>query len=131
MGHHRWAVERILEARSSGQTILVPEVAVGETYTKLRYDRRVSPRRDSSFALTVFNLVAASPESFRLLANPRGAYSRARQLLGTYRDQSFSFVDAVIFLTIDDEPSIDEALTVDGRDFAAYRFARPVRVALP
>lgn len=48
-----------------------------------------------------------------------------------YRDQSFSYVDAVAFAVVDSDPSLDQVLTVDGRDFSTYRFAHPTDVVLP
>jgi len=61
----------------------------------------------------------------------RGAYGKARAVLAQYGDQSFSFVDAVIFAIVDDDPGIRKILTVDGRDFSIYRFAHAVEVVAP
>jgi len=41
--HHAWATRHILGARQRRVKIVVPDVVVGEAFTKLRYDRRVSP----------------------------------------------------------------------------------------
>jgi len=46
--------------------IAVPDVVVGEAFTKLRYDRRISPRKDASVALSVFQLVDESPDLFEV-----------------------------------------------------------------
>src|SRR5207244_330128 len=74
----------------------VPDLVVGEAFTKLGYDRRVSPRKDSSVAMTVFRLVDASPELFELRLMARDTYSRARDILAQYDNQSpFSYVDAL------------------------------------
>ncbi|MFN2569697.1 MAG: type II toxin-antitoxin system VapC family toxin, partial [Candidatus Dormibacteria bacterium] len=101
--HHSWAVAELIGARERRRPLLVPEVVVGETFTKMRYDRRVSARRDAGAALAVFRLVDENPDVFQRLSSPPDAYSRAAALLAMYRDQSFSFVDAVVFLSGDDD----------------------------
>ncbi len=109
----------------------MPDVVVGEAFTKLRYDRRVSPRKDSSAALGVFGLVDEAPELFEVRFVARNGYDRVREILVQYRDQSFSYVDALVFMTVDDDPKATQVLTVDGRDFSTYRFAHPVEVVVP
>jgi len=104
---------------------------VGEAFTKLRYDRRVSPRRDASVALSVFKLVDGIPELFDVRPLGRGAYQRGRDILAQYIDQSFSYVDAAVFALVDDDPTLDQILTVDGRDFSIYRFAHSVEIVVP
>lgn len=106
-------------------------MVVGEAFTKLRYDRRVSPRKDASVALSVFNLVSGIPELFEVRPVGRGAYRRARDILTQYIDQSFSYVDAVVFGIVDDDPTLDQILTVDGGDFSIYRFAHSVDLVVP
>ncbi len=81
--------------------------------------------------MTVFRLVDGNPELFELRPMGRGAYGKARAVLAQYGDQSFSFVDAVIFAIVDDDPGIRKILTVDGRDFSIYRFAHAVEVVAP
>ena len=104
---------------------------MGEAFTKLRYDRRVSPRKDASIALTVFKLVDGTPDLFDLRPAGRGSHQRAKEILTQYIDQSFSYVDAVVFTAVDDDPTLDRILTVDGRDFSIYRFAHPVEIIVP
>ncbi len=59
-------------------------------------------------------------------------YGAARDILARYVDQSFSYVDAVIFTIVDADRSIKQVLTVvDGRDFASYRFKRAVEIIVP
>lgn len=111
--------------------IVVPDLVVGEAFTKLRYDRRVSPRKDARIALTVFGLVEETERLFEVRRAPQEAYRAARDTLAQYVDQSFSYVDAVIFSIVDDDPTIREILTVDGRDFSIYRFTHPVEVVVP
>jgi predicted nucleic acid-binding protein len=111
--------------------IAVPDLVVGEAFTKLRYDRRVSPRKDASIALTVFRLVDDSTELFEVRPSGQGAYQKARDVLSQYVDQSFSYVDAVVFAVVDADPAIHQILTVDGRDFGIYRFAHSVEVVVP
>jgi predicted nucleic acid-binding protein len=106
-------------------------VVVGEAFTKLRYDRRVSPRKDARLALSVFKLVDGIPDLFEVRPVGRGAYRRARDILTQYIDQSFSYVDAVVFTVVDDDPTLDQILTVDGRDFTIYRFAHSVEIVMP
>jgi len=106
-------------------------VVVGEAFTKLRYDRRVSPRRDASIALTIFKLVDGTPDVFEVRPAGRTTYRRARDILTQYIDQAFSYVDAVVFAAVDDDPALHQILTVDGRDFSIYRFAHPVEIIVP
>ncbi len=110
---------------------MVPDVVVGEAFTKLRYDRSVSPRKDASVALTIFKLVDGSPDLFEVRPAGRGFHRQAKDILTQYIDQSFSYVDAVVFTAVDDDPALDQILTVDGRDFSIYRFARAVEVIVP
>lgn len=109
----------------------MPEVVVGEAFTKLRYDRRVSPRKDASVALTIFKLVEGAPDLLEVRPAGRGTHRRAKDILTQYIDQSFSYVDAVVFALMDDDPSLDQILTVDGKDFSIYRFAHPVEIIVP
>lgn len=121
--HHRWAVQHVVAARETRSPLIVPEPVVGEAFTKLRYDKRVSPRRDAGPALTVLAMVDDNPDVFRVLAPSATAYGYARSLLEKYRDHAFSFVDALIFHMVDHHRSIARVLTVDGNDFRSYRFA--------
>jgi predicted nucleic acid-binding protein len=129
--HHRWAAQHILAAREIHLPILVPEAVVGEAYTKLRYDRRVSPRGDGRAAMTVFGLVHESRDAFTVIPAPAGAHLGARALLSKYSDQDFSYVDALVFLTVDAREDVREVLTVDGLHFRTYEFSQPVTVVTP
>ena len=104
---------------------------MGEAFTKLRYDRRVSPRRDARVALTIFRLVDENPTLFEVRPTGQGSYQQARDILTQYVDQSFSYVDAVVFTVVDADPAISQVLTVDGRDFSTYRFGHAVEVVVP
>ncbi len=110
---------------------MVPDVVVGEAFTKLRYDRRVSPRKDASVALTIFKLVDGTPDLFEVRPAVRGSHRRAKDILTQYIDQSFSYVDAVVFAAVDEDPGLDQILTVDGRDFSIYRFGHSVEIIVP
>jgi predicted nucleic acid-binding protein len=81
--------------------------------------------------MTVFRLVDESIELFDVRRPDQRAYRRARDILAQYRDQSFSYVDAVVFTVVDADLAIDQILTVDGRDFAVYRFGHDVEVIVP
>lgn len=107
------------------------DVVIGEAFTKLRYDRRVSPRKDARVALTIFKLVDGTPDLFEMRPAGRTTYRRARDILTQYIDQSLSYVDAVVFAAVDDDAALDQILTVDGRDFSIYRFAHPVELIVP
>jgi len=91
----------------------------------------VSPRKDASIALTFFRLVDDATELFEVRPAGQGAYQKARNILAQYADQSFSYVDAVVFTIVDADPAIHQILTVDGRDFVIYRFAHTVEVVVP
>ncbi len=110
---------------------MVPDLIVGEAYTKLRYDRRASPRKNATIALTVFRLVDETGGLFEVRPARAESYRAARGILAQYVDQSFSYVDAVVFSIVDDDPTIRQILTVDGRDFSIYRFAHTVEIAVP
>jgi predicted nucleic acid-binding protein len=129
--HHAWATRHVLAARQRRAKIAVPDVVVGEAFTKLRYDRRISPRKDASIALSVFQLVDSAPALFEPRPVGRDAHRQARKILTHYVDQSFSYVDAVVFTIVDDDPTVDQILTVDGRDFSIYRFAHSVEIVAP
>lgn len=126
-----WATGRITRARQERTQILVPEIVAGEAYTKLRHDRRVSPRRDAGVALLVFGLLQSDSRLFRTLGMPNEAYQRSQKLLKRYRDQNFTYVDAIVFLTADDESTVEEVLTVDDQDFQTYSFERSIDVNSP
>ncbi len=110
---------------------MVPDVAAGEAFTKLRYDRRVSPRKDARIALSIFKLIDESVSLFDLRPSGEGTYLKARDILDQYVDQSFSYVDAVVFTAVDNDPAIRQVLTVDGRDLSIYRFAHSVEIIVP
>jgi hypothetical protein len=110
--------------------IVVPEVVAGEAFTKLRYDKRVSGHRDARPALSVFSLLAASPELFEIRRIPHESYRRSIELLARYVDQAFSWVDSIVLLSTDEDRRIDKLWTVDS-SLGAYRFSHNVVVASP
>ena len=91
----------------------------------------MSPRKDAHVALTVFQLVDDNAELFDLRPTSDATYKKAHGILAHYLDQSFSYVDAVVFTVVDADPAIRQILTVDGRDFSIYRFAHAVEVIVP
>jgi hypothetical protein len=120
----------IADKRSQRLRIVVPEVVAGEAFTKLRYDRRVSGRRDARAALSVFGLLAADSELFELRGMPDESYRRSGELLATYVDQDFSWVDAIVLLCADDDRQVDGLLTVDS-SLAVYRFSHQISLSSP
>src|SRR5258708_16714826 len=60
--------------------IVVPHL-VGEAFTKLRDDKRVSPRRDASAALSTFAMADENSATFRGLPPPPHPYPRPRHIL--------------------------------------------------
>jgi len=128
--HHRWAVNVIESQRKLRAPIVVPEVVAGEAFTKLRYDRRVSGRRDARPALAVFGLLAADSELFEIRSMPSESHRRSVELLARYVDQTFSWVDAIVLLCADDDRRVDKLWTVDST-LGAYRFSHPVEVSRP
>ena len=109
---------------------MVPEVVAGETYTKLRYDRRISGRSDARTALSVFGLIAASQGLFEVREIPQLSYPRSIELLAKYVDQAFSWVDAIVLLTADDDRRVNRLLTVDA-SLGVYHFSHEVVVSIP
>jgi hypothetical protein len=128
--HHRWAVNVIETQRKVRAPIVVPEVVAGETFTKLRYDRRVSGRHDARPALTVFGLLAAESDMFEIRGLPNQSHLRSVELLARYVDQTFSWVDAIVLLCTDDDRRVERLWTVDST-LRAYRFSHPVVVSSP
>jgi len=126
--HHRWAVDVIESQRKLRAPIVVPEVVAGEAYTKLRYDRRVSGRHDARPALTVFGLLDADPELFEIRGMPSDSHRRSIELLARYVDQTFSWVDAIVLLSADDDRGVGRLWTVDST-LSAYRFSHHVVVS--
>ena len=109
---------------------MVPEVVAGEAFTKLRYDRRVSGRGDARPALAVFGLLAADSELFEIRGVPDESLRRSVELLAGYVDQTFSWVDAIVLLSADDDRRVDRLWTVDST-LGAYRFSHQVLVSSP
>ena len=128
--HHRWAVNVIETQRKVRAPIVVPEVVAGETFTKLRYDRRVSGRGDARPALTVFGLLAADSELFEIRGMPAESHRRSVDLLARYVDQTFSWVDAIVLLSADDDRRVERLWTVDST-LGTYRFSHQVLVSSP
>jgi len=128
--HHRWAVNVLEAQRKLRAPIVVPEVVAGEAYTKLRYDRRVSGRRDARPALAVFALLAANSELFEIRSMPSESHRRSVELLAQYVDQTFSWVDAIVLLSADDDRGVESLWTVDST-LTAYRFSHQVVVSSP
>jgi predicted nucleic acid-binding protein len=128
--HHRWAVSVIKAQRKLRAPIVVPEVVAGEAFTKLRYDHRVSGRRDARPALTVFGLLDSDSELLEIRGMPIESYRRSVELLARYVDQSFSWVDAIVLLSADDDHRVDRLWTVDST-LSAYRFSHQVAVSSP
>ncbi len=109
---------------------MVPEVVAGEAFTKLRYDRRVSARRDARPALAVFGLLGADRGLFEIRGLPDQSHRRSIELLATYVDQTFSWVDAIVLLSADDDHRVDRLWTVDST-LSAYRFSHDIAVSSP
>jgi hypothetical protein len=128
--HHRWATNVIATQRKLRAPIVVPEVVAGEAYTKLRYDRRLSGRHDARPALTVFGLLAADSELFEIRGMPSESHRRSVDLLARYVDQTFSWVDAIVLLSVDDDLHLERLWTVDST-LGAYRFSHHVLVSSP
>jgi hypothetical protein len=128
--HHHWAVNVIAAQRKLRAPIVVPEVVAGEAYTKLRYDRSVSGRGDARPALTVFGLLAADSELFEVRGMPSESHRRSVDLLARYVDQTFSWIDAIVLLSADDDHQVERLWTVDST-LGAYRFSHQVLVSNP
>ena len=110
--------------------MVVPEVVAGEAFTKLRYDRRISGRGDARPALTVFGLLETGRKVFEVRGMPDESLRRSAALLARYVDQSFSWVDAIVLLSADDDRRVERLWTVDS-SLAAYRFSHGVAVSTP
>src|ERR1700756_4816790 len=118
-----------LTARKNFSTISrLPVSAIrANCNSSLAPDRRVSGRRDARPALAVCRLLATNPDVFEMRAMPGGSRLRAVELLARYVDQNFSWVDAVVLLSADDDGGVQSLWTVDS-SLSVYRFSH--RVAL-
>jgi hypothetical protein len=126
-------IRRPAQTRGVSQSALiieVLEVVAGEAYTKLRYDRRVSGRRDARPALTVFGLLGTDSELFEIRGMPSESHRRSIDLLARHVDQTFSWVDAIVLLSVDDDHHLERLWTVDST-LGAYRFSHQVLVSSP
>ena len=59
---------------------------------------------------------------------PDDSQRRSVELLARYVDQAFSWVDAIVLLSADDDRRVERLLTVDST-LSAYRFSHQVVVA--
>ncbi len=96
----------------------------------LRCDHRVSGRRDARPALAVFALLVAGLALFEVRAMPDQSHRRSVELLARYVDQTFSWVDAIVLLSADDDRRVDRLWTVDST-LRAYRYSHQVAVFSP
>lgn len=78
----------------------------------------------------MFGLVEAGQDLFEIRGMPNDSFRRAVALLARYVDQSFSWVDAIVLLSADDDRHVERLWTVDAT-LAAYRFSHYVAVATP
>ena len=109
---------------------MVPEAVAGEAFTKLRYDRQLSGRRDARVAMAAFSMLDSAPELFVVRDAPAGSYRRTRDVLAKYVDQAFSYVDAIVLMAADADPEVRTLFTVDS-SLRTYAFSHPVSVELP
>ena len=61
---------------------------------------------------------------------PSKCYRRSVELLAKYVDQTFSWVDAIVLLTADDDRRVKRMWTVDS-SLRLYRFTHHVVVSTP
>ena len=78
----------------------------------------------------MFGLIAASDGLFEVREIPQLSYRRSIELLAKYVDQAFSWVDAIVVLTVDDDRRVNRLLTVDA-SLALYPFSHEVAVSMP
>lgn len=77
-----------------------------------------------------FGLLSADRSLFELRGLPVESYRRTVELLARYVDQAFSWIDAVVLLTAEDDRRIERLFTVDA-SLAAYAFSHQVVVSTP
>jgi hypothetical protein len=61
---------------------------------------------------------------------PDESHPRSVELLARYVDQTFSWVDAILLLSADDDHEVESLWTVDST-LGAYRFSHQVAVSSP
>jgi len=67
---------------------------------------------------------------FEIRGLPNQSHWRSVELLARYVDQTFSWVDAIVLLCVDDDRRVEWLWTVDST-LRAYRFSHPVVVSSP
>jgi len=94
---------------------------VSETYDAIRYDRRISSKKDAKPALLVFEAIEASKEFIKVEFVDEALEQKAKKILKEYPDQNFSFTDATSFAFIE-KKRLKQIFTFDFADFSIYHF---------
>ncbi len=76
----------------------------------------------------LFSLLAADRELFEVRGVPRESHRRPVELLARFVDQTFSWVDAIVLLSADDDRHVERLWTVD-TTLSAYCFSHQVVVS--
>ncbi|MGE0494118.1 MAG: type II toxin-antitoxin system VapC family toxin [Vulcanimicrobiota bacterium] len=104
--YHRPAADFYRAALRNYRRLLTTNLVVGETYALL------GRRRGVAVGLRFLEVLSQSPKLEKLCSTPP-LEEAAREWLSKYRDQDFSFVDAVSFALMQ-ERGIAAAFTFDG-----------------
>jgi len=121
--YHLQAKHVFEELFSLKRTFITTNRVIAEVYDAIRYDRRLSHKKDAKRALAIFDALEASKEFIDVLFTDRNLEQKAIDILRAYSDQDFSFTDATSFAMIE-EKGIKQVLTLDVAHFSTYRPAK-------
>lgn len=95
---------------------------LSEVYDAIRYDRRVSRKKDAHPALVIFEAIEKGGDFISVGFLTEEIEKRAIAILRAYPDQNFSYCDACSFAFIETQ-RIRQVFTYD-KDFRIYKFKR-------
>ena len=110
-GHHKRAVEIYPELLKDSHHLTTTNLVVAETYVLIRRLMGHQP------AMTFLQNISASPRVVKINSD-RTLEETAESILSQYKDQNFSYTDAVSFAVMKDY-EIKQAFTFDQHFFTA------------
>lgn len=122
---HTQTVATLKQLAASKSQLVTTNRVIAETYDAIRYDRRVSKKKDALPTLAVFDAPAGAGKLITVEFLTEEIERQAIAILRAYPDQNFSFCDAGSFAYIE-AARIRQIYTLDKRDFRTYKFKRKV-----
>lgn len=122
---HDWAKKSLTDLYQSGKQLMTTNRVVSEVYGAIRYDKRVSRKKDARPALAVFEALSSAAGFISVEFLTEDMENKAIDILRAYPDQNFSFCDACSFAAIDVK-RVSQICTLDQKDFRVYHFKHQV-----